>query len=85
MGSLGSDQNLEVSDQRWRWRRRIALTSLTAGLVYPIAAGLAAIIEPDVSATLASIAWPVYTMLMGNIGAYIGTAAWEHIGEKRGR
>jgi len=67
-------------ERRWRWRRRIALTSLAAGLVYPVLAGLAAVIEPRVSETLSSIAWPVYTMLMGNIGAYIGTAAWEHIG-----
>lgn len=66
-------------EQRWRWRRRIALISLTAGLVYPLFAGLAAVLEPRVSATLSSIAWPVYTMLMGNIGGYIGTAAWEHI------
>jgi len=62
----------ERSVDRWRWRRRIALVSLGAALLYPVLAafGPAAIVE---------IAWPLYAFLGANVGAYIGTAAWEEI------
>lgn len=68
-----------ISEDRWKWRRRIALASLGAGLVYPILAGAAAMLEPEVSATLGELAWPLYVFLGANLGAYIGTAAWEDI------
>jgi len=76
---MHNTENHPDPERRWRWRRRIALISLGAGIVYPLLAGLAAVIEPKVSETLSSIAWPVYTMLSGNLAAYIGSAAWEHV------
>ena len=85
MGEANTGQGTRggvVDPQRvdhWRWRRRIALASLISGLLYPLLASAAAIIEPQVSATLTSIAWPLYTFCGTNVGAYIGTAAWENI------
>ena len=78
-GERGSGLDPQRSVDRWRWRRRIALSSLAAGLVYPVLAGAAAIVEPRVSETLSSLAWPLYTFCGANVGAYIGTAAWEHV------
>lgn len=68
-----------VDKDRWKWRRRIALYSLAAGLIYPVMAGGAAVIEPRISDTLGELAWPLYVFLGANLGAYIGTAAWEEI------
>jgi len=73
------DQDCGIKADRWKWRRRIALLSLAAGLVYPLLAGGAAIVEPRVSETLGELAWPLYVFLGANLGAYIGTAAWEEI------
>lgn len=53
--------------------------SLGAALIYPLLAGLAAMVEPQVSETLGELAWPLYVFLGANVGAYIGTAAWEEI------
>ena len=70
-------------DHRWRWRVRIAATSLIAGIAYPIGAAVAAVVEPGVGQTLSSLAWPVYTFLGANLSVFTGASAYEHVGGKR--
>lgn len=68
-----------VSERRWRWRRRIALVSLAGGMGWPVFALVLAFIHPGVDGVVESVSWPFYIFVGANIGAYIGTAAWENI------
>lgn len=72
-------------DRRWRWRVRIAAVSLAGGILFPIGAAIAAVIEPGVGRTLSSLAWPVYVFLGANLSVFTGAAAYEHVGSSRGR
>ena len=70
MGEANTDQGTRgglVDPQRvdhWRWRRRIALASLISGLLYPLLASAAAIIEPLGSTPVRTITrfWPGTTV-----------------------
>ena len=69
----------QVSERRWRWRRRIALVSLVGGMLWPVMALSLAFVHPDVDSVVDTVSWPFYMFVGANIGAYIGTAAWENV------
>ena len=61
-------------NRRWRNRRRMAWSSLIAGLVaYPALAAVTG------SAVLGEIAWPLYTLAGVVVSTYIGASAYETI------
>ena len=65
-------------ERRWRNRRRMAWSSLVAGLVlYPTAAALTG------AEVLGQIAWPLYTLAGVVVGTYIGSAAYETVQTQR--
>lgn len=53
----------------WKWRRLVVFSLTILGLVLPFV--------PEVNA---DIYWPVYTLITGAVGAYIGFATWEDRG-----
>lgn len=86
MANQDHRENIEShpdSERRWRWRRRIALTSLVSGLGYPLVLVLLTALGSDASEIADSVSWPFYVFVGSNIGAYIGTATWEQIGARQ--